>query len=68
MTGSASPDANIHRLVLDVAAEMFGSGLLVCDKSDAIVFASRSLLQIFPISGQFIQPGTRPARFPRRGL
>ncbi|WP_377292946.1 PAS domain-containing protein [Rhizobium sp. SG2393] len=59
MTGSASPDANIHRLVLDVAADMFAAAVLVCDKSDAIVFASRSLLQIFPIPGQFIQPGTR---------
>ncbi len=59
MTGPASPDANIHRLVLDVAAEMFGAALLVCDKSDSIVFASRSILQIFPIPSALIQPGTR---------
>lgn len=59
MSDVASTGANIQKTVLDVASDALGLAILVCDKNDEIVFASRQLLQFYPISTTLLQPGTR---------
>jgi len=59
MSDVASTGANIQKTVLDAASDALGLAILVCDKNDEIVFASRHLLQFYPISSSLLQPGTR---------
>ncbi len=59
MSDVASTGANIQKTVLDAASDALGLAILVCDKNDEIVFASRHLLQFYPISSTLLQPGTR---------
>ncbi|OJF90396.1 response regulator [Pararhizobium antarcticum] len=59
MSDVALTGANIQKTVLDAASDALGLAILVCDKNDEIVFASRHLLQFYPISASLLQPGTR---------
>jgi PAS domain S-box-containing protein len=59
MSDVASNGAHIQKTVLDVASDALGLAILVCDKNDEIVFASRHLLQFYPVSATLLQPGTR---------
>ena len=59
MSDGAPTGAHIQKMVLDVASDALGLAILVYDKNDEIVFASRHLLQFYPVSPTLLQPGTR---------
>ena len=59
MNDVASFGANIQKTVLEAASDALGLAILVCDRNDEIVFASRPILQFYPIPAQFLEPGTR---------
>lgn len=59
MIDVASFGANIQRSVLEATSDALGLAILVCDKNDEIIFASRPILQFYPIPLQFLEPGTR---------
>lgn len=59
MNDVASFGANIQKTVLEATSDALGLAILVCDKNDEIVFASRPILQFYPIPGHFLEAGTR---------
>jgi PAS domain S-box-containing protein len=59
MIDVASFGANIQKSVLEATSDALGLAILVCDKNDEIVFASRPILQFYPIPAQFLETGTR---------
>lgn len=59
MADVALSGANIQKTVLEAAFDALGLAILVCDKSDAIIYASRPILQFYPIPARFLEPGTR---------
>lgn len=59
MNDVASFDANIQKSVIEAMMDALGLALLVCDNNDEIVYASRPILQFYPIPPAFIEPGTR---------
>lgn len=59
MIDVASFGANIQKSVLEATSDALGLAILVCDKNDEIIFASRPILQFYPIPAQFLEPGTR---------
>ncbi|WP_438749904.1 response regulator [Pararhizobium sp. O133] len=59
MNDVASLGANIQKTVLEATSDALGLAILVCDKNDEIVFASRPILQFYPIPAQFLEVGTR---------
>ncbi|MDQ0319334.1 PAS domain S-box-containing protein [Pararhizobium capsulatum DSM 1112] len=59
MTDVASSGADIHGVTLEATLDALGLAILVCDKNDEFVFASRPILQLFAIAPEFIAPGTR---------
>ena len=59
MNDVASFGANIQKTVLEATSDALGLAILVCDKNDEIVFASRPILQFYPIPAQFLETGTR---------
>ncbi|KQY19965.1 response regulator [Rhizobium sp. Root482] len=63
MNDVASFGANIQKTVLEATSDALGLAILVCDKNDEIVFASRPILQFYPIPAQFLEPGTRLREF-----
>lgn len=59
MNDVASPGADIQNSMLEATSDALGLAILVCDKNDEIVFASRPILQLYAIAREFIAPGTR---------
>ncbi len=59
MNDVASPGADIPKSMLEATSDALGLAVLVCDKNDEIVFASRPILQLYAIAREFIAPGTR---------
>ena len=59
MNDVASAGADIQKTMLEALSEALGLAILVCDRNDEIVFASRPVLQFYPIPMQYLQPGTR---------
>lgn len=59
MNDVASLDANIQKTIFEASCDALGMAMLVCDKNDCIIFASRQLLQFYPIASSFLSPGTR---------
>jgi PAS domain S-box-containing protein len=59
MIDVASFGANIQKTVLEATSDALGLAILVCDKNDEIIFASRPILQFYPIPAQFLETGTR---------
>ena len=58
MNGAASVDAIIQGQWLDVAGDVLSAAFILFDRDDCILAASRQLLVYFPVSPQFILPGT----------
>ncbi|MEK1931067.1 MAG: hypothetical protein AAAC47_15065, partial [Pararhizobium sp.] len=48
MIDVASFGANIQKSVLEATSDALGLAILVCDKNDEIIFASRPILQFYP--------------------
>ncbi|WP_083637367.1 response regulator [Pararhizobium arenae] len=59
MTDVASSGADIQKTMLEATLDALGLAILVCDKNDEIVFASRPVLQFYAIAPEFVAPGTR---------
>lgn len=59
MTDVASSGADIQKTMLEATFDALGLAVLVCDKNDEILFASRPILQLYAIGPEFIAPGTR---------
>ena len=59
MNDGASTDANIRLGMFEVACDILAAAVLVYDRNDSLVFASRQVLRYFPISGEALRPGTR---------
>ncbi len=58
MSGAASGDAIIQGHWLDAVGDVLSAAFILFDRDDEILAASRQLLVYFPVSPQFIQPGT----------
>lgn len=59
MNDGASFDANIRLGMFEAACDILAAGVIVYDKNDCLVFASRQVLRYFPIKPDFLKPGTR---------
>lgn len=59
MSDLASSGAGVHTLMLDALCDALGAAVVVCDRNDHILFASRKLLSFFPLEEAVIGPGAR---------
>lgn len=59
MNDVASSDANIRLGMFEAACDILAAAVIVYDKNDCLVFASRQVLRYFPISADLLTPGTR---------
>ena len=59
MNDVASPEAHIRLGMFEAACDLLAAGVIVYDKDDRLVFASRQVLRCFPISPETLAPGTR---------
>lgn len=59
MNDVASSDANIRLGMFEAACDILAAAVIVYDKNDCLVFASRQVLRYFPIHADTLQPGTR---------
>ena len=56
---SPSADASLDAALLDAVSEAFSAALIVYDRHDHLIFASRSARQFMPLPSTFFTPGTR---------
>ncbi len=59
MSDLASSGAGVHTVMLDALCDALGAAIVVYDRNDHIVFASRKLLSFFPLEEAVIGPGAR---------
>ena len=59
MNDVASPDAHIRLGMFEAACDILAAAVIVYDKDDRLVFASRQVLRYFPIPAETLTPGTR---------
>lgn len=59
MNDGASNGADINRVILESSCDALGVAVLVCSRDDTILFASRTMLQHFPVPPEILMPGTR---------
>ncbi len=59
MSDLASSGAGVHTVMLDALCDALGAAIVVCDRSDHIIFASRKLLSLFPLEEVAVAPGAR---------
>ncbi|WP_160861665.1 response regulator [Shinella kummerowiae] len=59
MNDVASSDANIRLGMFEAACDILAAAVIVYDKNDCLVFASRQVLRYFPIPPDTLKPGTR---------
>nr|WP_323572027.1 PAS-domain containing protein [Rhizobium sp. 28DA2] len=59
MSDLASSGAGVHTVMLDALCDALGAAIVVYDRNDHIVFASRKLLSFFPLQEAVIGPGAR---------
>ncbi|MDE1996125.1 MAG: PAS domain-containing protein, partial [Rhizobiaceae bacterium] len=59
MTEETPSEANLQAALFDAVCDGLSSAFLVYDKNDLLLFASRQVLNFFPIAPQFLQPSTR---------
>ncbi|MDP9808389.1 PAS domain S-box-containing protein [Rhizobium tibeticum] len=58
--GSEMPaDTSLQTALFDAVCESLGDAFIVYDKTDHMIFASRQVLDFFPISATMLRPGTR---------
>ncbi|MFS2153122.1 response regulator [Rhizobium sp. Rhizsp42] len=57
--GAVETAAGLQSALFDAVCESLSSAFIVYDKTDHIVFASRQVLDFFPICADLLQPGTR---------
>lgn len=54
-----TPDATLQAMVFDAICDGLSSAFFVYDKNDLLIFASRYVLNFFPISPDVLRPQTR---------
>lgn len=59
MNDVASQDAHIRLGMFEAACDILAAAVIVYDKNDCLVFASRQVLRYFPIPAETLKPGTR---------
>ena len=59
MSDLASSGAGVHTVMLDALCDALGAAIVVYDRNDHIIFASRKLLSFFPLEEAVIDPGAR---------
>lgn len=59
MTGDVSSGGNLQSMFFDALCDGLSSAFFAYDKNDLVLFASRQLLNFFPIQTEFLQPSTR---------
>ncbi|MGO4566630.1 response regulator [Rhizobium sp. 2YAF20] len=59
VNGDLSPDDNLQAALFDAVCEGLSTAVVVYDKNDIVLFASRQVLNFFPIPPQFLRPSTR---------
>ncbi|MGF6253534.1 response regulator [Ensifer sp. LBL] len=59
MSDGAPNGADINRVILESSCDALGIAVLVCSRDDTILFASRTMLQFFPVPAEALMPGTR---------
>ncbi len=59
MNGEGPAEASLQTALFDAVCESLSSAFIVYDKTDHLVFASRQVLDFFPISAAMLKPGTR---------
>lgn len=59
MTGQGPSDLAQHAGLLDALCEALPAAIIVYDRNDQLVFASRQILNFFPIPPQYLKSGTR---------
>lgn len=58
-TDDAPSDGNLQAALFDAVCDGLSSAVLVYDKNDLLLFASRQVLNFFPIPAHFLQASTR---------
>jgi PAS domain S-box-containing protein len=59
ISGDLSPDDNLQAALFDAVCDGLSTAVVVYDKNDLVLFASRQVLHFFPIPPQFLRPTTR---------
>ena len=59
MTADAPFGGNLQAMFFDAFCDGLSSAFLAYDKNDQLLFASRQILNFFPIQPDFLQPATR---------
>jgi PAS domain S-box-containing protein len=59
ISGGLSPDDNLQAALFDAVCDGLSTAVVVYDKNDLVLFASRQVLHFFPIPPQFLRPTTR---------
>lgn len=59
MNDVAPSDAHIRLGMFEAACDILAAAVIVYDKNDSLVFASRQALRYFPIPVEMLTPGTR---------
>ncbi|WCK02594.1 response regulator [Agrobacterium tumefaciens] len=59
MSDLASSGAGVHTVMLDALCDALGAAIVVYDRNDQIIFASRKLLSFFPLEEAVASPGAR---------
>ncbi|MGV1790647.1 response regulator [Rhizobium sp. A37_96] len=59
MTADAPFGGNLQAMLFDVFCDGLSSAFFAYDKNDLLLFASRQILNFFPIQPEFLQPSTR---------
>jgi PAS domain S-box-containing protein len=59
INGGLSPDDNLQAALFDAVCDGLSTAVVVYDKNDLVLFASRQVLHFFPIPPQFLRPATR---------
>ncbi|EPE99358.1 response regulator [Rhizobium grahamii] len=52
-------DISLQTALFDAVCESLGAAFIVYDKTDQMIFASRQVLDFFPVSATVLKPGTR---------
>jgi PAS domain S-box-containing protein len=58
-SGELPAESSLQTALFDAVCESLSSAFIVYDKADHMVFASRQVLDYFPISAAMLKPGTR---------
>ncbi|QFY59206.1 response regulator [Rhizobium grahamii] len=59
LNGDLPADNSLQTALFDAVCDSLASAFVVYDKTDHLIFASRQVLDFFPIAAEMLSPGTR---------